>query len=77
VRVLSRAERDAWLESLEAARVERNPDLTTAATVCQQSLESISEALSLGTPGEGSGGAEWLGETYEHLVAHCRAVLGS
>ena len=76
VRVLSRTERDSWLQALEAARIDRHPDLTSAAETCREILESIADSLALSAPQPDSADAEWLREAYEHLVAHCQAVLG-
>lgn len=80
VRLVNHDERSHWLSALEGARVERHPDLVSAATACGVVLASIAETLELGDD-HASGRpetseSEWLQEAHAHLLAHCRAVLG-
>jgi hypothetical protein len=76
VRCLTREERERWLSALEEARVERNPDLTRAATRCRETLEAMAPTLGLSAAEAASRDAEALREPFEHLLAHCRIVLG-
>jgi len=84
VRVSTHPHRERWLEALEAARPNRNPDLSTAASACRALLQEIAATLehergpvsgpepAALTPEE----AAWLLDAHHHLLAHCRAVLG-
>ena len=82
VRISTHPDRERWLGALEAARVDRNPDLSTAATACRTLLHEIAARLEQNPdhPPDGAAitveEAAWLLEACEHLLAHCRAVLG-
>jgi hypothetical protein len=67
VRALNRPDRDEWIERLERARVERNPDLTAASKLAIEMrgpLEDLTE------------GAPPAVDACERLLSHCRLILG-
>ena len=76
VRCLAREDRERWLSALEASRIERNPDLTRAATRCREALEAMAPTFGLSPSDAATTDAEMLREPFEHLLAHCRIVLG-
>ncbi len=82
VRISTHPDRERWLGALEAARVDRNPDLTTAATACRTLLHELAATLEheADRPPEAAAltaeEATWLLDARSHLLAHCRAVLG-
>jgi len=67
-----------WSSLLAAARVESHGDLSTAARSCLDALARLDEAWRAepgGAPA-GAGAANDLRGAIDHLLAHCRAVLG-
>jgi hypothetical protein len=58
---------ESWLEQLENARVDRNPDLSAAA---RKSLESLQRLAEIEPPPR-------LAEASTHLLSHCRMILGT
>src|SRR6056297_1474100 len=76
VRLSSRSERDEWLSSLEAARVERHPDLSSAAARAREALEVIGERLERDAGDADAPDPGWMRDAHAHLLAHCRAILG-
>jgi hypothetical protein len=76
VRCVAHEERERWLSALEESRVERNPDLTRAATRCREALAAMAPTLGLSASDASARDAEGLREPFEHLLAHCRIVLG-
>jgi uncharacterized protein YukE len=82
LRLSTHPNRDRWLGALEAARPDRNPDLSTAATACRALLHEIAATLeqSADHPPDGARttaeDAAWLLDAHDHLLAHCRALLG-
>ncbi|HEB89877.1 MAG TPA: hypothetical protein ENI85_09935 [Deltaproteobacteria bacterium] len=66
-----------WIEALERARPGPDLDLSGAARLCLRVLHEIESTRSLSTPSEEPGLAPGpLRPAFEHLHAHCRAVLG-
>ena len=65
-----------WADALEAARSGRHADLSTAATACLDALESMDAASELSSPTGASSEVDSLREPYQHLMAHCRSILG-
>lgn len=84
VRVSTHPERERWLGALEAARLDRNSDLSTAATACRALLQEIAATLDRERDAHSGPDAvpptseepTWLLDAYDHLLAHCHAVLG-
>jgi len=82
VRISTHPDRERWLDALEAARVGRNPDLSTAARAGRTLLREFAAGLERSSEDPSSGAAVpsaeagWLLEACDHLRAHCRAVLG-
>lgn len=66
-----------WVAGLTQARSSQNPDLSTAATVCLQVLDSIDAERSLSSSAPIGPDLDPLREPFAHLHAHCRAVLGT
>jgi hypothetical protein len=73
---LDTAEARDWAEALGKARSSQNPDLSTAATLCVDVLDTIDEARSYSAEARIGPDLDPLREPYLQLRAHCRAVLG-
>jgi hypothetical protein len=67
VRALDRPDRERWLERLTNARVDHNPDLSTAA---RTSLEAVSDLA------ETDVASPRVADASANLRAHCRMILG-
>jgi len=67
-------ERGRWIEDLEAARVETNPDLSSAAHAGLAIARSIEAGLSQAEVATEA--THGLRARCEHLLAHCQIVLG-
>ena len=75
-RIDNAAARD-WADGLANARAAQNPDLSTAARTCLRVLDAIDAEGVLSAPAGIGPDADALREPYQHLLAHCHAVLGS
>jgi hypothetical protein len=65
-----------WIDALEGARVDRNPDLSTAATRCMDVLDALDAAWSVTRSTDCEEDAHYLRDPFDHLRAHCRSLLG-
>jgi len=66
-----------WTRALEAARVDADRDLSSAARACLAALDSIERSwVADAASGAGPPVASALRDAFEHLHAHCRIVLG-
>jgi len=65
-----------WETALISARASLNPDLSTAAMLCERVLDAIDRGRSLSRGTDIGPDLDPLREPYLHLRAHCRAVLG-
>ena len=69
-------DRGDWIARFEAGRVDRHPDLSTAARASRAALEALEAAHGAPT---GTDAADWLpriAEAHAHLLAHVRIILG-
>ena len=66
-----------WTEALLRARVDGGLDLSTAARDCLLVLESIDATRDLSSPAGIGSETDPLREPFQHLLLHCRSVLGS
>jgi len=73
---LGAPEARGWAAELVEARVSQNLDLGTAATLCMGVLDHIDEVRSLSSQTGIGPDLDPLREPFDHLRAHCRAVLG-
>ncbi len=71
------AKEGKWTTAFEAARIGRHSDLSSAARLCLQSLESIDAEATRPSPGKFEAIGDPLSEPLRQLKAHCRAILGS
>jgi len=67
---------EKWAHSLECARMREGRDLTAAARSCLVVLEAIDTERNLSAPAKAGLDTDSLREPFQHLQAHCRAVLG-
>jgi len=65
-----------WVEALTSARVDRNPDLSTAAGRCMDVLDALDAAVGVTRSTDCAGNAHYLRDPFDHLRAHCRSLLG-
>ncbi|MBJ22832.1 MAG: hypothetical protein CL933_25760 [Deltaproteobacteria bacterium] len=68
VRTLDRPDRESRIEQLANARVDRNPDLSTAARNSLEALRDLAETEATPTR---------IAEASTHLLSHCRIILGT
>ena len=66
-----------WVTSLEAARISQHEDLSTAARECLSALDPIEKHRGLSAAAGVGPDSDPLREPYQHLVAHCRSILGT
>lgn len=67
----------AWATQLSDARVARHPDLTSAARACLDALSSMQrDGRDPDEVSPAGARADALEGAIEHLLAHCRIVLG-
>ncbi len=74
---LETAAAQGWVAELELARVSQHPDLSAAATACMRVLDAIDAERSLSSRAGIGPDHDPLRAPFTHLLAHCRAVLGS
>jgi hypothetical protein len=65
-----------WSTTLLDARIDRNPDLSTAASKCMVLLDQLDQSLHVTVEHERTGNADYLRGPFDHLRAHCRSLLG-
>jgi len=68
VRALDRPDRESWLERLTNARVDHNPDLSTAARTCLEAVHDLTETDVV---------SPRVADASANLRAHCQMILGS
>jgi len=68
VRALDRPDRESWLERLTSARVERNPDLSTAARSSLEAVRSLAET---------DASSPRVADASANLRSHCQMILGT
>jgi len=68
--MIDRPEARAWRETVEAARISNQPDLSTAARTALDAVDTVLRDPACPID------SDLLQEATEHLRAHCRAILG-
>lgn len=76
VRRLEQNEERDWIAALENSRVGAHRDLSEAATACLVVLDSIDARRDLSSPAGIGPETNPLREPFQHLKAHCEAILG-
>jgi len=76
VRLIEQNCRTEWIVALENARIAANPDLSEAAMACLTVLDAIDASRDLSSPSGIGPEKDPLREPFQHLKAHCQALLG-
>ncbi len=76
IRRIESEDAQQWATDLEAARFGQHGNLSVAAKQCLIALDRINADRDLwGPPGVGPD-VDPLRDPYQHLLAHCRSILG-